>query len=462
MNLRTSIFSEISMSKLRPSKNSKEPLPPSAVEKVPHPAPPPRWQGRVFKNSFTRNGRRIKVKHWSVKIQYRRRRHTFSLLSTSQAEALKEAQEIHAIILNRGWEAAIHLHQLRKLPRPVEHSSETMHEQSMLRTDLAYWNQRLIERKYTEAKLTPGREWAVRIEHGAAYHYFPLGTGDREKAANQALKIYLTVVEKGWKVAFEQFSREITVAIFWAISPIAVTYTTIYSLLDEVAKASLPAPQRAGKKRLCRLVMVEPEAALREALVFWLNRQPGFECREVWSSAEDVVHRLERGQPDLVLVNRLQPGMQATELLEKLKMRFPELPVFTYGIYEDSDQIFIRLGGVTAGYILRRRTPVELLEPIRGTFLQRAFSAKEVSVQIRNYFQDFFGGKSSEKGNAAIANLTDRELKVLNYVSRGYLDKEIAHELGISVWTVHNHLKNTYEKLNVHTRMEAALKYLQK
>jgi DNA-binding NarL/FixJ family response regulator len=59
-------------------------------------------------------------------------------------------------------------------------------------------------------------------------------------------------------------------------------------------------------------------------------------------------------------------------------------------------------------------------------------------------------------------HLTARELEILNYVGKGYLDKEIAAALELSVFTVHNHLKNIYEKLGVHNRTEAVLKYLQK
>jgi len=58
--------------------------------------------------------------------------------------------------------------------------------------------------------------------------------------------------------------------------------------------------------------------------------------------------------------------------------------------------------------------------------------------------------------------LTNREQEVLNLISRGCLDKEIAHLLDISIWTVHNHLKNIYDKLGVHNRTEAVLKYLQR
>ena len=59
-------------------------------------------------------------------------------------------------------------------------------------------------------------------------------------------------------------------------------------------------------------------------------------------------------------------------------------------------------------------------------------------------------------------HLTPREHQVMTHLSRGALDKEIAELLRISVWTVHNHLKNIYEKLGVQNRTEAVMEYLQK
>ena len=61
-----------------------------------------------------------------------------------------------------------------------------------------------------------------------------------------------------------------------------------------------------------------------------------------------------------------------------------------------------------------------------------------------------------------MGKLTPREKEILDHLSKGYLDKEIAHALGISVWTVHGHLKKIFEKLQVHSRTEAVVKYLQK
>ena len=71
-----------------------------------------------------------------------------------------------------------------------------------------------------------------------------------------------------------------------------------------------------------------------------------------------------------------------------------------------------------------------------------------------------FTGAAQE--TPGLTRLTAREQEILNCVSKGFLDKEIAGALRISIWTVHNHLKQVYKKLNVHTRTEAVMKYLQK
>ena len=126
------------------------------------------------------------------------------------------------------------------------------------------------------------------------------------------------------------------------------------------------------------------------------------------------------------------------------------------------EEVGFNLSGVTAGYIFRRRLPTALFEPIQPVLRQRVFTTKETVAQVRNYFQSFFGVSNIVEENPGIAHLTAREQDILSHVSKGYLDKEIADALNISIWTVHNHLKHIYEKLDVHTRTEAVLKYLQK
>ena len=414
------------------------------------------WYRRVFRNSFTRNGRQFRVKRWSVKIQFQGQRRSFSLSATKRAAAALEAEAIHNTIVRSGWEAATRFNRVQRLVRdqPTAESGD-LHP---VTTDLAFWKRRLIRRKYLElVRPSAAMEFSVRIEHADNYNYFPLETDDEGRAAGRALEIYQTILAKGWRAACERFTREIAVAIFWAANPMACTYTTLLTLADNASPALGPLVQPNPVKRL---MSVEAAPDIQRTLAFWLDRQPGFRWAGAFDKAEAVLPALQRKQTDILLVNRLLPG--ASQLVELLKRRFPDLPVFNYGIYEESDQIFVSVSGVEAGYLLRRRVPGALLEPIQGALRASSFTAAQVFRQVTDYFQSFFQNSAASKESLGAFQLTNREHEILSYVSKGYIDKEIAQVLNISVWTVHNHLKSSYEKLKVRTRTEAAMRFLQK
>jgi len=130
--------------------------------------------------------------------------------------------------------------------------------------------------------------------------------------------------------------------------------------------------------------------------------------------------------------------------------------------HEDSDQLFKATPGGASGYILKRTSPERLLEPIVGVLKDGDLSPDRIAVHVRRYFQSLVESLSSLESARDMARLTPRERDILNLLSKGSLDKEIAESLRISLWTVHGHLKNIYDKLGVHTRTEAAVRYLQK
>lgn len=415
------------------------------------------WQRRVFRNSYTRRGRTLRVRGWSVKLQHQGRRRTFSLKSRSRAMAAREAQSLCHGIRTRGWDSAPPAQNPGAVPGRRGPAAARLESD---RSDARYWQERLIHSKYMDARPDRRKEFSARIEHDGIYQYFPLETDQEGPAAGRALAVYRTVLSQGWEEAFRRFPREITVAIFWSTSPVACTYTTLFTFPGQEPPTLTP-PADADRSRL-RILLVEPEPEVRRTLAFWLGRQPGFECAAAVADAVGAQERLDRAPPDLLLVNRALPGMPVGEFLDRLRRARPNLAAFAYGIYQDSDQIFINLSGVTAGYIFRRRKPHDLFEPLRAPLRQRALSAKEIFLLIRDYFQSLFGFAPPGEESPGLARLTVREQDILNHVSKGFLDKEIADALRISVWTVHNHLKHIYEKLNVHTRTEAVLKYLQK
>jgi DNA-binding NarL/FixJ family response regulator len=329
------------------------------------------------------------------------------------------------------------------------------------RTDARYWKSRLIQRKYTEQiKFIARGEYSTRIEHGGVSFFFPLGSDNEDRAAAKALEVYETVVREGWPAAVARYPREIAVAIFWTWSPMACSYTTLYTLQgNEVPAKGCRAESRA---RTFGVGVIESDDGIRRALQFWIDRQPGYCCRRTFSSIRQAVPELRGEPPELVLVNRDLVENPGTEGMNALHASFPDLPVFGFGIYEESNYIFHSVTGVKAGYVLHRRLPTQLFDPISPLPGQARLQTPALSRQIKRYFQGLFDLPADQEKDQELTNLTKREHEILLCLSRGFTDKEIADALSISVWTVHGHVKKVFEKMRVHSRTEAVIKFLQK
>ena len=449
--------SNLPVSKHRPSNSLLYPsLVSAGDQQALHPAHV--WRRRIFKNTFTRAGRRLSVKGWSVKIQYRGIRRTFSLVSADQAGAAVEAQAIYQIIVTQGWGAAP-----PSAGRGASRSDAPATGADQIqwpKTDVRYWKPRLIFRSYSWPGAIRGRKLSVRIEHAGVSHYFPVGLADPNAAAERALEIYQTIVKHGWAGANERFSRELTLALHWTDNPLAWTYTTLHTQpIGALVQPLVPARLKALRPSAA---IIEADDTIRRALADCVNQHSSFSCNPGFAGTQEGFREFRDRAPRLVLINRLLTTGARIESSAQLSKLPTEMPKLVYSVYEDSDQLFKATPGGASGYLLKRTTPDKLLEPIARLASGENFSPKLISFHIRQYFREVIDSLPTVETSPDLAKLTQREQEILNLLSKGYVDKEIADALRISIWTVHGHMKNIFEKLDVHTRTEAVVKYLHK
>lgn len=421
------------------------------------------WQGRVFRNSFTRRGRTHRLKGWSFKVQFHGRRHTFSLVARSRSGAAQEAQQIYGTLVTEGWESALQKHSARGMTGRGASQAAAM--AAAMENSLEYWEQCLLPARFPEACLTRDAEYSVIIEHEGSRACFLLGSTEPPLAAAKAREIKQTILAEGWAAGTARFEREITLSISWWDNPRAVTYTTWYTFPG--VPVGLEMASAGSECAVKPVIVVEPDLTTHTALHYWLSRQPGFVCQAIYPSAELALKALDASiaaPQGLVLINRTAPD--GNPLANALRLRWPDLAVFFCEIYGDSHEVFRCAAGVDAGCMFRRCPPAALFDPIQPVVRDRDLTATQAGRRIRHYFQSFFidpeadvarSGPESEQGV-----LTYREREILDLISRGYVDKKIAQLLRISIWTVHNHLKNIYYKLGVHNRTEAVLQHLQR
>lgn len=199
--------------------------------------------------------------------------------------------------------------------------------------------------------------------------------------------------------------------------------------------------------------IVEDDDRIRRNLSLLINGAPGFSCLATYPSAEEALRKIPRQPPEVVLMDIHLPGMSGVHCVRRLRSLVPGLQIVMLTVYEDSDLVFEALEAGATGYLLKRTTSDKILEAIRDV---RGGGAPMSSHIARKVVQSFQRRGSSPRDTES---LTPREEQILDYVAKGFINKEIADTLAIAESTVRTHLKSIYEKLQVRSRTEAVTKF---
>ncbi len=206
---------------------------------------------------------------------------------------------------------------------------------------------------------------------------------------------------------------------------------------------------KESKMEPIRVVIVEDDPDIRQSFETIVGSAPGFDCIKAFVNAEDAVEGIPALRPDVVIMDIHLPGMTGIEAVQLLKEQMPALQIAMCTVYEDDEHIFNALKAGASGYLLKRTSPEKLLEALHDLHQGGSPMSGEIARRVVNSFQR----KAAPSPELAV--LTAREKEILDLLAKGYLYKEIAAELFISIETVKRHIHNIYEKLHVQTRTEA-------
>ncbi|WP_298711125.1 response regulator transcription factor [Chitinophaga sp.] len=201
------------------------------------------------------------------------------------------------------------------------------------------------------------------------------------------------------------------------------------------------------------VAIVEDNHDIRSAMELLINGSEGYACIGAFNNAENALEKIPQLLPNVVLMDFNLPGMNGIECITRLKGEYPDMQFMMLTVYEDDDKIFMALEAGASGYILKKTSPGELLDAIRDLHEGGSPMSSQIARRVVAYFQ------KQAKPNPALEALTSREKEILDQLSKGFLYKEIAGNLFISIETVRRHVHNIYEKLHVRSRTDAVNKY---
>lgn len=199
--------------------------------------------------------------------------------------------------------------------------------------------------------------------------------------------------------------------------------------------------------------IIEDDVPAREIIAGWIRRAEGFRLISEHGSSESALAKLPLEKPDVVLADINLPGMSGIECIKRLKPALPNTQFVMVTVYEDADHIFNALAVGASGYLLKQTPRTDLLAALKEVYAGGSPMSSNIARKVVQSFR-----RPDSESNPG-EDLSPREREVLELLARGYLYKEIADSLQISVPTVNTYIRRIYEKLHVRSRAQAVAKY---
>lgn len=210
---------------------------------------------------------------------------------------------------------------------------------------------------------------------------------------------------------------------------------------------------------IINVAIIEDQRSIREGLAWLIDSTPGYHCAGSYASMETALAKIDAAipdvtLPDVVLMDIGLPGMNGIEGVRELKRRYPKLLALMLTIYDDDERIFEAMCAGACGYLLKKTPPARLLESIQEVIEGGAPMSPSIARRIVTLFSQIAPPAHADY------HLTPHETRLLKMLVEGHSYKTAAAELGLSINTVSFHMRNVYDKLQVHSKSEAVAKAL--
>ena len=218
-----------------------------------------------------------------------------------------------------------------------------------------------------------------------------------------------------------------------------------------------------AKKRITQtitLLLADDHPVVREGIKFSLASNRTIRVIGEASNGREAVTLARKLRPDVILMDISMPGMDGLEATRRIKAEVTHVRIIILTVAEEDKSLFEAIKSGAHGYLLKTIEPRPLFETLRGVFRGEAPISRVTASKILGEFARQ-GQRATPEEASPVGRLSPRELEILELLTKGATNKEIAATLGISNHTVKNHLQNIMEKLHIQNRVQAVAYALQ-
>lgn len=195
-------------------------------------------------------------------------------------------------------------------------------------------------------------------------------------------------------------------------------------------------------------MLADDHTVLRQGLRSLLTAEPDIEIVGEAENGRQTVQMAKKCDPEVLIMDIAMPHLNGIEATRQIMKESPGVKILVLSSHSDDEYVHQLTKAGAVGYLLKQTAAHDLITAIRETALGNAYFSPTISKRLADrYRQSFLAGKSPQSEGS---QLTSREMEVLQLVAEGYVNKEIAAELSISIKTVEKHRQQVMDKLNIH------------
>ena len=203
---------------------------------------------------------------------------------------------------------------------------------------------------------------------------------------------------------------------------------------------------------LTRIILVDDHTLFRKGLAELLEQSGSIEVTAFTGNPDDVARLLKAHRPDVLILDLNMPGTDGITLMQQLRADKFDLPVLILTLSEAEDDLARALRAGANGYLLKSMEPDEVVDAIQRAQRGETVVAPAMTAKLVKLYD-----QKGQDANSLLDALTPREREILTHLSRGESNKAIARALDISHDTVKLHVRHILAKLNLSSRVEAAV-----
>lgn len=205
-------------------------------------------------------------------------------------------------------------------------------------------------------------------------------------------------------------------------------------------------------EQAARIMMVDDHPLLRKGLIQLIEFEPELEVVAEASSGAQALELVEEADPDLITLDLNMQGMDGLETLVNLRNKGVSCRIVMLTVSDSDEDVLEAIRSGADGYLLKDMDPEELLDKLKEATLGKMVMSEKLTQVLASALR-----KPEKRTTNLISTLTSREHEILKLIAKGMSNKLIARELDISDGTVKVHVKHLLKKLNLRSRVEAAV-----